>query len=105
MKLSLPVLLPSTLLLFFHLAGGLQGLAKTLTFLLMASAWVAKPHWEPQLPLPESSMPRRRMERPAWPFTWLEGDWLESSDQKVSASEDEKELSHWLDAPNPEMVW
>ena len=58
----------------------------------------------PQLALPESSISMRRMESPTLPFTWLAGGWLESSDQKVSAREDEKELSHWLDAPKPEIV-
>ena len=45
------------------------------------------------------------MDSPQSPFTWLAGAWLESSAQKVLASEDENVLSHWLDAPKPEIVW
>jgi hypothetical protein len=99
LPLSLPVLLPSTLLLFFHFAGGLHGLPNTLTLGFIFNAWVADPHAVPQLLLPESSTPIRIMDRPACPFTW-------SSAQKSVASADVILLStHWLLAPKPEIVW
>jgi hypothetical protein len=98
LPLSLPVLLPSTLLLFFHFAGGLQGVPNTLTLGFIFSAWVAEPHAVPQLLLPESSTPIRIMDSPAWPFTW-------SSAQKSVASAAVILLStHWLLAPKPEIV-
>jgi hypothetical protein len=80
LKLSLVlVLAPSTLLLFFHLAGGLQAEPKIRMLGLTPSACFAELQAVPQLALPESSISMRRMESPTFPFTWLAGGWLESS--------------------------
>jgi hypothetical protein len=99
LPLVFPVLLPLVALLFFHFAGGLHGLAKTLTFGFMAMACLAELQAVPQLLFPESSTPRRIIDSPACPLTV-------SSAQKSVASADVILLStHWLLAPKPDMVW
>jgi len=105
LPLSLPVLLPLTLLLFFHLAGGLQEVPKILILGFLLKARVAAAASVPQLAFPDSSIRIRSMESPTCPFTWLAGGRLESSVQRVTAMFRRVVMeSQTLAAPNPEMV-
>jgi hypothetical protein len=105
LPLSLPVLLPLVLLLFFHFAGGLHELPKILMLGFWLKARVAAAASVPQFAFPDSSMSMRSMESPTCPFTCDAGDRLESSFQRVTAMVLSVVMeSHTLAAPKPEMV-
>jgi hypothetical protein len=106
LPLSFPVLLPLTLLLFFHLAGGLQEVPKIRMLEFWLKASVAAAASVPQFAFPDSSMRIRSMESPTCPFTWLAGGDAESSCQRVTAMFLSLVMeSQTLAAPKPEMVW
>jgi hypothetical protein len=104
--LSFPVLLPLTLLLFFHLAGGLQEVPKILILGFWLKARVAAAASVAQLAFPDSSIRMRLIESPTCPFTWEAGGEFESSCQRVTAMFRRVAMeSQTLAAPKPEMVW